>query len=432
MTTPTQPHTRIDNPPPRTHHTTPDTHPTSDDRHLLTALFTAGLVTFAQIYAPQAALPHIAHDLHIPPGHTATIISAGTLGFAAGVIPWVHTHTRLGWRRSLTTALITGTTLNTLSILAPTLTVLLITRFTAGIALAAIPALALARTHNHLTAQNATQGAGVLVAGNAIGGVLGRLLTGVLAIHTTWQIGMLAVTLLSAAGTLVFLRHAPADDTTPNSSRTEHATLGSSRTAHTPPGSSRVPRSHATHPWVTALRSRAVRRLCTQGFLIMGVFVTVYSFVGFRLTQSPLHVSPTLVVWAFGLFALGGPVSLAASHRAARQGRVLVVAGASVLTACGLALTLIPHVAAVLTGLTLLTVGFFAGQSILTGWVQAAVPDARHHAAALYTIAYYAGGATIGWVAGILYTHEGWVGVIVVTALCTVTGFLLSLTMRHH
>ncbi|WP_051196446.1 MFS transporter [Jonesia quinghaiensis] len=383
---------------------TADALPTTNHRPLLVALFAAGLVTFAQIYAPQTVLPHIAASLSITFAQAGLIISAGTLGLAAGVIPWVLAAPRIGWRLSLTIALILGTGISALSVLAPTLPLFLAARFVAGVALAAVPALALAQANALLPPHRAAHGAGVFIAGNAVGGVVGRLVSGVVTAQWSWQVGVLSVAAICAGGTAVFLLWAPRN----------------ADASH----------SHSVRLFAVALASPTVRRLCVQGFLVMGVFVTFYNYIGFRLTDAPLNVSHTAVAWMFSVFAVGTVASMGASRLTTRLSRGAVVAVASGVSLVGLALSVVPHVAALLVALILVTVGFFGAQSIIAGWASSALPQARRHSAALYTIAYYAGGSIVGWGGGIAFAELGWGAVVALTAVCAAASIGIALTMR--
>ena len=55
---------------------------------LLTAMFCAGVATFAQLYAPQAVLPAISAGLGVPPAGAALLVSAATAGLALSVLAW--------------------------------------------------------------------------------------------------------------------------------------------------------------------------------------------------------------------------------------------------------------------------------------------------------------------------------------------------------
>src|SRR6478735_11925021 len=88
-------------------------------RRVLAALFCAGVATFAQLYSPQAVLPQISGDLGVPASEAALVVSAATLGLAAGVIPWSMVSDRTGRVRAMSIAVIAATLFGLLVPFAP-------------------------------------------------------------------------------------------------------------------------------------------------------------------------------------------------------------------------------------------------------------------------------------------------------------------------
>ena len=91
----------------------------------------------------------------------------------------------------------------------------------------------------------------------------------------------------------------------------------------------------------------------------------------------------------------------------------------------GLALTLVPLLALILTGLLVFTAGFFAAHSIGAGWTGSIATTGRAQAASLYNLAYYLGSSVIGWAGGLVFQSLGWTAlaltVIVLAGLTAVT-----------
>ena len=68
-----------------------------------------------------------------------------------------------------------------------------------GIALAALPALAMAHVTREVAPRRLGGAVGLLIAGNTIGGLSGRLVASAVADVAGWRLGLLAVGLLSLA-----------------------------------------------------------------------------------------------------------------------------------------------------------------------------------------------------------------------------------------
>jgi YNFM family putative membrane transporter len=96
--------------------------------------------------------------------------------------------------------------------------------------------------------------------------------------------------------------------------------------------------------------------------------------------------------------------------------------------ACGLLVTLIDFLPAIVFGMGLFTFGFFASHSVASSWVgrRARAPQAL--ASALYLFFYYLGSSVVGWCAGVAWEHGQWPGVVAL--LGTILGIALLIALR--
>ena len=108
-------------------------------RRILVALRCAGVATFAQLYSPQGILPDIAASLGASPDRSALLISAGTIGLAAGVLPWSRLADRIGRLPAMRISLVTATAFGLAVVVCPTFPGILVLRVLEGFALAACP-----------------------------------------------------------------------------------------------------------------------------------------------------------------------------------------------------------------------------------------------------------------------------------------------------
>jgi YNFM family putative membrane transporter len=89
-----------------------------------------------------------------------------------------------------------------------------------------------------------------------------------------------------------------------------------------------------------------------------------------------------------------------------------VLAAGVVTFGAGLALTLIPALPALICGIALITMGFFALHATASGWVGRMAEAAKGHAASLYMLVYYLGASLLGSAGGWFWTKAGWGGVV--------------------
>jgi YNFM family putative membrane transporter len=121
-----------------------------------------------------------------------------------------------------------------------------------------------------------------------------------------------------------------------------------------------------------------------------------------------------------------------AGDLAGRVGRRAVVPGAVAVMAAGVAVTLAPALPVFVTGLCLLTVGFFAAHGVASGWVAvraAAGGRAVGQAASLYSFFYYVGSSVGGTVAGAAWDGAGWPAVAALAGGCTAGALLLAVLL---
>jgi YNFM family putative membrane transporter len=106
-----------------------------------------------------------------------------------------------------------------------------------------------------------------------------------------------------------------------------------------------------------------------------------------------------------------------------------------VVALVGIAVTGPGWLPTVLAGLVLITVGFFAGHSLASGWVGRRSADlvggSPAVAASLYLFCYYAGSSIGGTVGGLAFDRMGWLGVVGYVALLLAAGLVLALGLRR-
>lgn len=357
-------------------------------RRILAGLAFAGVATFAQLYSTQAVLPLIARELQVTAAEAALTISLATVGLAATVLPWSFLADRVGRVRAMAWGISAATVLGLLAPLAPSFPVLLGLRALEGMALGGIPAIAIAYLNEEVNKAHAALAAGTYVAGTTLGGLAGRLVAGPLGELWGWRAAALAVSLMATAAAVLFLVLVP-----PARNFTAAAGNGFRAALSVLAGHSRNPRLLAIY---------------VQAFLLMGGFVAVYNYLGFRLSGEPFSLPASLISLIF-LAYLSGTVSARwAAGLTLRFGRRNVLVAGTVLMVAGLALTLTSQLVLILAGLLLFTGGFFAAHSIGSGWTGVIASTGRAQAASLYNLAYYLGSSIIGWAGGLLFQSLGW------------------------
>src|SRR5690606_19458379 len=365
----------------------------------------AGIATFAQLYAVQAVLPGMAGDFRAPASAVALTVSFATAGLAACVLVWSGAADRFGRVRVMSAALIVSTLLGLAAPFAPDIVSLLVLRALQGAALGGVPAVAMAYLAEEIAPSHLGRVAGVYIAGNTVGGMSGRLVAGAVADLGGWRWGVAADSLLGLAALVVFLIAVPPARGFVRRPRRRGADGGGPGMAGRLAG---------------ALRDPGMIALYLQALLLMGAFVTVYNYLGFRMTGEPFGLSQTLVAFLFVAYLAGTASSAGTGRAIERFGRRAVLACSVIAMAAGAALLAVPAFTAVAAGLLLLSFSLLATHTTAPPRVgHRAEPAARAQASALYTLSYYLASSVFGWLGGVLYDHWGWNAVVgYVLALC--------------
>jgi YNFM family putative membrane transporter len=166
-------------------------------------------------------------------------------------------------------------------------------------------------------------------------------------------------------------------------------------------------------------------------FLLMGTFVALYNYLGFRLQLPPFGLSQVATGTIFLLYALGSVASAWAGSLADRLGRKNVLWMMVLLMAGGLWLTIFDHLSIIIIGVALFTFGFFGSHSVASGWVGERARQQRALAAAVYLTFYYLGASVIGSLAGLAWDQKGWGGVSIALGGCLLIILVLARQLQH-
>jgi YNFM family putative membrane transporter len=274
-----------------------------------------------------------------------------------------------------------------------------------GAALAGLPASAQAYLAEEVRPKALVTAIGLFVAGNSVGGMSGRVMTGWIAQEWGWRaaVGVVGVIALLCAAAFRLLLPAP-----------RHFRPGSLR----PRVLARTVRGHLSDP--------LLRRLYAIGALFMTVFGGVYTVIGYRLTEAPFGLPQGIIGSIFLVYLVGTVSASTAGRLVGRLGRrgALYLAGAT--TATGLLLSLLSSLPLVLLGLVLITAGFFAGHAVASSAVSKTAVHGRAQASALYQSAYYIGSSAGSTVGAMAFHAQGWagtvgVGLLAVLGVVTIT-----------
>lgn len=380
-------------------------------RRVNLAMFLGGFTTFALLYATQAMLPLLTEAFSVSPAHASLSVSVGTFALALMLIPASLLSDQLG-RMALMKYALAGAALIALACAAVTdFTQLLVLRALLGAALAGLPAAAMAYLGEEIAPNAQGRAFGLYISGNVLGGMSGRFFTALISDFGSWRAALVALGVLGLVAAVVFWRQLPPS----RHFQPRPVSIGSVI------ADVRVIMADRRLPWLFAC-----------AFLLMGAFVGLYNYLGFRLLAAPFSLAPSIVGAVFLLYFVGTWSSAAAGRLADRLGRHNVLWLAIVVAGAGLLLSLPDQLAAVIGGVALFTFGYFGAHTTASGWVARSAGERRALASALYLCSYYIGSSLIGWLSGMAWASAAWGGLIAMLGTCVAVALAIALRLRHH
>ncbi|MBZ9666657.1 MFS transporter [Pseudomonas sp. LMG 31766] len=364
-------------------------------RRATLALFCAGFATFAMLYCVQPLLPLLAAHFRVSAASSSLALSLTTLSLALCLLVSGALAESWGRKPVMAAALGLAAMLGIACALVDEWGSLLILRALLGLALSGLPALAMAYVGEEFDPEALPAAMGLYIGGTALGGLLGRLMAGLLSDlgGWPWALGGIAGLGLLALGLFIWL-------------------LPPSRHFTAQPLSLRgLLRNFVLH-----LSNPRLRVLFALAFLLMGGFVALFNYVGFRLAGAPFNLSATVIGLLFTVYLLGIFSAGWAGRLVPRFGARRVLHGGIGLMLLGVALCAGPWLSAVVIGLALFTLGFFAAHAVASGQVGIHAQGAKAQASALYLCAYYLGSSLVGYVGGYVWEHAGWLALLAVLA----------------
>jgi YNFM family putative membrane transporter len=361
------------------------------------------------MYCVQPLLPLFAQVFHISAAASSLAISSVTGSVAIAILLAGSVSEAWGRKPIMTASMFASAALTTLSPLAPGWTSFLGMRTLEGLAFSGLPAVAMAYLSEEMHPSSIGLAMGLYVGGTAVGGMSGRFLIGVLTDWVSWRFALGTEGVIGLVAAFIFWRSLP---------RSAHF---QARPMH--PGA--LLQSFGKH-----LSEPGLQLLFVEGFLLMGAFVSVYNYIGFRLVAPPYSLSHSAVGFIFAVYLVGTVSSAWVGHLGGRMGRRNVFWGVVALMLAGLLITLLSPLVVVILGLAIFTFGFFGAHSVLSTWVGLRAQRAKAQASSLYLFFYYLGSSVAGTLGGYFWKWYGWLGVVTFLGALLVIALAVSLRLK--
>ncbi|MCU1749014.1 MFS transporter [Pseudomonas sp. 6D_7.1_Bac1] len=354
------------------------------------ALFSGGFATFALLYCVQPMMPLFSREFSINAAQSSLILSVATGMLAIGLLITGPISDRIGRKPVMVTALFAAALCTIASAMMPSWQGVLVMRALVGLSLSGLAAVAMTYLSEEIHPQHIGLAMGLYIGGNAIGGMCGRLIVGVLIDFVNWHTAMLVIGGLALIAAMVFWKILP---------------------------ESRNFRSRSLHPrslldgFTMHFRDAGLPWLFLEAFVLMGAFVTLFNYIGYRLLAEPYHMDQAFVGLLSVVYLSGIYSSAKIGALADKLGRRKVLWATIVLMLAGLALTMLMPLPLVIIGMLIFTFGFFGAHSVASSWIGRRAIKAKGQASSLYLFSYYAGSSIAGTAGGVFWHLGGWNGI---------------------
>jgi YNFM family putative membrane transporter len=357
----------------------------------------AAAAMFTAMYSTQAILPELGRAFSVGASQTGLTISVVIGALALGAWFWGPLSDRIGRRASLVLASGALVVPSVGVALAPSFAVLLAMRAAQGLCMPGLLTVGVPYVTEAFNERIGSRAMGLYVSSLVLGGLVGRVGVALLTAATSWRVALGAVAALPLMATLVMRRSLPPEQAAPPSAGLSVATMR------------------------RLLANRSLMAACLTGAGLFFSFMGVFSYIDFRLERAPFSLSPAVIGLVFVLWVMGAAGPLA-GRLADRHGWRAVALGGVLLCAGGLTLSLVPVLAVVIVGLSLVTLGNFSAVTAAQLGVAGATDSDRGVASAMYFSTYYVAGALGAYVPGLAWEQWHWTGVWVMAIAAYAVG----------
>ncbi|MEB1808652.1 MAG: MFS transporter [Bacillaceae bacterium] len=355
------------------------------------ALFSGSFVSFMILYSMQTLIPVFSNEFEVTPAVASLALSITTGFLAVTMLVTAIVSDSTGRKRLMTWALLLSSILCILTAFSSNFTSLLVIRALQGIALAGFPGIAMTYVSEEFHPKTLGVVMGIYVSGTTLGGLSGRLITGVLTDWFSWQVAVGTIGGVSVLLSILFWTMLPVDIHSTRSKYTIKKLIPS---------------------LASQLKDRKLLALFIISFVLMGGFVTVYNYISFVLMAAPYSLSQTMIGLVFLIYLVGTFSSTYMGKVSDQLGKQQMLPVTISIMLVGAVLTLSSNLWLILLALAVFTFGFFGSHSIASSMVGQLATNYKSQAASLYLLCYYLGSSVIGTSSGIIWVKFEWTGIV--------------------
>lgn len=378
---------------------------------IMLSMLLASLIIFSYMYSVQPLLPVFVDEFGVSVSISSLSLSLAIVGLIIGLIVLGFLSDRIGRLFFIKYSLLFSSIPFLIIPLVESFPLFLLLRFIQGFALAGVPAAAIAYISEETARKNVSFAMALYISSNALGGMLGRVLTGYLSDNYSWQTSFI---IFGISGLIIFAA--------------VFFLLPQSRNFH----ASNLNFSRDIQEYSYHLKNPAMLLVFGLGSILQISFTGVWTYLPFHLQDPPYDMSLQAISYlffAYGLGVIGSPLAgRLAGHYGLRRVRIIGV----IFLSSGIFLTLSPSVPLIIIGLCITCLGFFIAHSLTAATVG---QEAEHHkgsASSLYLVSYYIGVASGSSLLGPIWALGGWTGIVLLAGIVPLVYLVIVTIYRRN
>ncbi|MET3036816.1 MFS transporter [Chryseobacterium sp. NRRL B-14859] len=378
-------------------------------RYIKLCIFFSGLSVFAQLYLFQPILPMAAEHFNVSVGDTSLLVSSSTIGMALGLLFFAFKADSYSRKKLMVFSLISSALLTIMSTWIPSLGILIAIGVFKGFVVSGVSAVALAYLTEEVQTTAVAAAISMYLSGNTIGGMSGRILATLLAGEFGWRNAVLIIGIESLILGVIFWKMFPESRFFIPQKTDYHQKV-------------KQMKSFLTNPYML--------RLYFIAALLMGVFVSVYNYLTFRLEDKPFSLSHFIIAFIFLMYIFGvfGTMIVGRLSKSYPANNILKVSVLFMLA--GALLLLSENIFILISGLGLFTLSFFAAHTMASQMTALYAKRGKSSATSIYWLFYYFGSSILGSGTGYLLHAFSWNIFIAILMICIVLALLLATANR--
>jgi YNFM family putative membrane transporter len=367
------------------------------------ALYAGTVSAYADMYLTQPVLPDLSREFGVGPARAGLTVSAVVLAIAAASSFYGPLSDALGRKRVMVGASALRAVATLACAFAPSFAALVALRAAQGALVPGVTAVSVAYAGDRYRGRDLAAAVGGIIGASVVGGLVGRVLGGLVAARHGWRAAFVAFSVVSVLSA---------------------AALG--RDLAGGGGAASTGWSSAYRGMLAHFRDRRLVGAWLVGLSLFFGWIGIFTYLPYHLSAAPYGLSTALVSSVYLVYAAGVVISPVAGRLSARIPPRRLIGIGLVVEAAGMVATLASPLAAIVAGLVVLVLGTFTAQAVAPAFVNVTARTAKGGANALYITFYYVGGTLGSVVPGLAWQAAGWTGVVAICGASVVLGFVAN------